>query len=84
MSGKGNSITLNAKRKWLFRSNTILTLEKKRYSHNKDLSLKSSVSRTALATHFSEISVKRIMAEYNKGRELSEPTPTGSNPLAKR
>ena len=40
------------------------------------------MSRTALATNLSEISVKRIIHEYNKGRQLSEPSPKGSNPYA--
>jgi len=51
-------------------------------SHIKELTLKSSVSRTALATNLSEVTIKRIMAEYNKGEQLSPPAPKGSNPYA--
>ena len=50
---------------------------------DKDIPLnKSSVSRTALATNLSEVTVKRIMAEHNKGKPLSPPSPKGSNPYA--
>ncbi len=54
MSGKGNSITLPEK-EMVVHIKHYFDNEKKRYSHNKDLSLKSSVSRTALATNLSEI-----------------------------
>jgi len=81
MSGKGNSITLPEK-EMVIHIKHYFDKEKKLYSHNKKLSLKSSVSRTALATNLSEVTVKRIMAEYNKGKQLSPPSPKGSNPYA--
>ena len=56
--------------------------KKKLNPYDKQLSQKSSVSLTALAIKLSEISVKRIIAEYNKGNPLSRPLPKGSNPHA--
>lgn len=81
MSGKGNSITLPEKEMVVYIKH-YFDKEKKLYSHNKDIPLKNSVSRTALATNLSEVTVKRIMAEHNKGKSLSPPSPKGSNPYA--
>ncbi len=81
MPGKGNSITLPEK-EMVVHIKHYFDQEKRRYSHNKDLSLTSSVARTALATNRSEVTVKRIMAEYNTGKPLSPPSLKGSNPYA--
>ncbi len=56
--------------------------EKELYSHIEELTLSSSVSRTALAANLSEVTIKRIMAEYNKGKQLSPPSAKGSSPYA--
>lgn len=81
MSGKGNPITLPEK-EMIVQIKHYFDKEKKLYSHIKDLTLSCSVSRTALATNLSEITIKRIMAEYNKGKQLSPPSAKGSSPYA--
>ena len=54
----------------------------KKLQKKKDRSSKSAVALTAEATQFSEISVARIMAEYNKNKTFAPPLPKGSSPHA--
>lgn len=81
MSGKGNAITI-AEKEMVVNIKLYFDREKKLNPHDISLAQKSSVSLTALVTKFSEISIKRIIAEYNKGKSLSPPQPKGSNPHA--
>ena len=81
MSGKGNAITI-AEKEMVVKIKLYFDREKKSNPHDISLAQKSSVSLTALVTKFSEISIKRIIAEYNKGKFLSPPQPKGSNPHA--
>ena len=81
MPGKGNPITLPEK-EMIVRIKHYFDKEKELYSHIKELTLSSSVSRTALAANLSEVTIKRIMAEYNKGKQLSPPSAKGSSPYA--
>lgn len=81
MAGKGKSITIPEK-EMVVHIKHYFDKEKKVHSHKKELSSKSSVALTALATNLSEISVKRIMAEFNNGKPLSPPAAKGSSPHA--
>jgi transposase len=81
MSGKGNAITI-AEKEMVVNIKLYFDREKKLNPHDLSLARKSSVSLTALATKLSEISIKRILAEYNKEKSLSPPQPKGSNPHA--
>ncbi|MBC8397799.1 MAG: hypothetical protein H8E16_11970 [Flavobacteriales bacterium] len=81
MSGKGNAITITEK-EMVVNIKLYFDREKKLNPHDLSLVRKSSVYLTALATKLSEISIKRIIAEYNKEKSLSPPQPKGSNPHA--
>ena len=81
MSGKGKSITIPEK-EIVVHIKHYFDREKKLCYHKKRSSSKSSITLTALATNLSEISVKRIMAEFNNGKQLSPPAPKGSSPYA--
>ena len=80
MPGKGNAISM-AEKEIVVNIKLYFDNEKKSHPQDRHLALKSSVALTALATQLSEISVKRIVAEHNKGK-LSPPLPKGSNPHA--
>lgn len=57
--------------------------EKELYLGKEELiSVKNSAKRTALATNISEVTVWRIMAEFNKNDTLSPPSQKGSTPYA--
>ena len=81
MSGKGHAISI-AEKKIVVNIKHYFDKEKILKPQNTKLKQKSSVSLTASATKFSEISVKRIIAEYNKEKTLLPPLPKGSNPHA--
>ena len=81
MPGKGNSVTLPEK-EIVINVKHYFEKEKKLRAQDKELPDHNPVQRTALATNLSEITVRRIMAEYNKGEKLSPPQPKGSNPYA--
>jgi len=80
MAGKGNSITA-AEKEIVVNIKHYFNKEKKS-SHKKIYASKSAVKLTSLATNLSEISVKRIMAEYNKWNDLAAPALKGSSPHA--
>lgn len=80
MSGKGNSI-ITAEKEIVVHIKHYFDAEKKS-SHKNIYALKSAVTLTALATNLSEISVKRIMADFNKGSVFRSPAPKGSSPYA--
>ncbi len=80
MPGKGNSIAAVEK-------NIIVNIKhyfdkEKKSSNKKIYTSKSAVKLTALATNLSEISVRRIMSEFNKGNDFSPPARKGSSPYA--
>lgn len=80
MAGKGNSISTNEKEMVVHIKHYF---DKERKSSHKEIyASKSAVALTALATNLSEISVKRIMAEFNKGGDFVPPAPKGSSPYA--
>lgn len=81
MSGKGNSLTL-AEKEMVVHIKLYFDKEKKSCSRKDKLSSKSSTLLTSLATNLSEISVKRIMAEFNNRKKLSPPAAKGSSPYA--
>lgn len=81
MPGKGNSITLPEK-EMVINVKHYFDKEKELHTDKKVSHIESSVARTALATNLSEITVKRVMAEYNRGEHLLPPSPKGSNPYA--
>ena len=56
--------------------------KEKKVEKNKGRFAQSAVALTAEATEFSEISIARIMAEYNKGNSVAPPAPKGSTPHA--
>ena len=78
--GKGNTI-FTAEKEIVVRVKCYFDKEKKS-SHKKTYASKSAVALTSLSTKLSEISVKRIMAEYNKRNDFAPPAPKGSNPYA--
>lgn len=85
MPGKGNSVTLLEKNlvvniKRYFDMDRKLRAEYE--NKDKDIPYQNSVQRTALATNFSEITVRRIMAEFSRNQKLSPPLSKGSNPYA--
>lgn len=80
MAGKGNTI-ITAEKEIVVRVKCYFDKEKKSSRKNAYAS-KSSVTLTSLATNLSEISVKRIMAEFNKRSDFAPPAPKGSNPYA--
>ena len=79
MSGKGHSLTIPEK-EMVIRIKQYFDEEV--YHQEKEQPFQSTLSRTALATNLSEITVKRIMAEHNKGKPLSPPLQKGSSPYA--
>jgi transposase len=80
MSGRGKAITIQEK-ELVVNVKHHFDKVKKEYSKDKEFS-KSAVALTAAATKLSEISVGRIMAEYNKNESFAAPTPKGSRPYA--
>lgn len=80
MSGRGNAITTQEK-EMVVSVKHYFDKEKKAVP-NKEEYKKSALALTAAATNFSEISVGRIMAEYNKNKSFLPPTPKGSRPYA--
>lgn len=82
MAGKGHAIS-TAEKEMIVSIKHYFDKEKKSPSPNKNIDVsKSSVELTSIATGFSKISVKRIMAEHNKGEGLATPLPKGSSPHA--
>lgn len=81
MPGKGKSLTI-AEKEMVVHIKHYFDKEKKKSSRKDKFSSKSSTILTSLATNLSEISVKRIMAEFNNGERLSPPAPKGSSPYA--
>jgi len=80
MAGKGNTI-MTAEKEIVVRVKHYFDKEKKS-SRKSIYASKSTVSLTSLATNLSEISVKRIMAEFNKRSDFAPPAPKGSSPYA--
>lgn len=80
MSGKGNSI--NTAEKEIVVHIKHYFDEEKKSSHKDIYGSTSAVSLTSIATNLSEISVKRIMAEFNREGGFTPPSPKGSNPYA--
>ncbi|MGR3219428.1 MAG: transposase [Candidatus Anammoxibacter sp.] len=80
MAGKGNTI-ITAEKEIVVRIKHYFDKEKKSSRKNIYAS-KSAVSLTSIATNLSEISVKRIMAEFKKRSDFAPPAPKGSSPYA--
>jgi hypothetical protein len=78
MSGKGNSIT-TVEKEIVVHVKHYFDKEKKS-SHKAIYSVQSAVELTSCATGLSEISVKRIMATFNKGNDFAPPALKGSSP----
>jgi hypothetical protein len=80
MSGKGISIK-SIEKEIVVQVKHYFDKEKK--SSNKEIySDQSAVKLASCATGLSEISVKRIMAEFNKGTDFAPPALKGSSPYA--
>lgn len=80
MSGLGKAITTQEK-EIVVNVKHHFDIAKKESPEDRAL-LKSAVALTATATKLSEISVARIMAEYNKNKSFAPPAPKGSRPYA--
>lgn len=80
MAGKGNTI-ITAEKEIVVRVKHYFDKEKKS-SRKSIYTSKSAVTLTSIATNLSEISVKRIMAEFNKRSDFAPPAPKGSSPYA--
>ena len=80
MAGKGNSIS-STEKEMVVHIKHYFDKEKKS-SHKKIYASKSAVALTSLATNLSEISVKRIMADFNRGSGFISPVGKGSSPYA--
>jgi transposase len=80
MSGLGKAITTQEK-EIVVNVKHHFDIAKKESPKDRAL-LKSAVALTATATKLSEISVARIMAEYNKNKSFAPPVPKGSRPYA--
>ncbi|QTA80580.1 Transposase family protein, DDE domain-containing [Desulfonema limicola] len=82
MSHIGSALTL-AEKKLVVHVKHYFDREKKlSLKNNKDICVDNSARRAAQATNLSEVTVWRIMAEYNKNKTLSSPVPKGSSPYA--
>lgn len=81
MSHRGSALTLSEK-EMVVHVKHHFDREKKLYLSNKELCVDNPARRTALATNLSEVTVWRIMAEYNKNLTLSSPSRKGSSPYA--
>ncbi|KPA10729.1 transposase [Candidatus Magnetomorum sp. HK-1] len=82
MSHIGSALTL-AEKKLVVHVKHYFDREKKlSLKNNKDICVDNPARRAAQATNLSEVTVWRIMAEYNKNKTLSSPVPKGSSPYA--
>ncbi len=81
MSHKGSALTL-AEKEMVVHVKNYFDREKELYLKDKEVCANNPANRTALATNLSEVTVWRIMAEYNKNSTLSSPSPKGSFPYA--
>jgi len=81
MSHRGRSLSL-AEKEMLMSVKHYFDREKRQFPQCKELCAKNPTLRTALATSVSEITVWRIMAEYNNNGVLSPPLKKGSQSYA--
>jgi len=81
MSHRGSALTL-AEKKLVVNVKHYFDKEKELFLKNNESCVNNPAQRTALATNLSEITVWRIMAEYNKKSTLSSPSQKGSSPYA--
>jgi len=81
MSHIGRALTL-AEKEMVVHVKHYFDREKELYLRNRGFCVNNPARRAALATNLSEITVWRIMAEYNKNKTLSSPIQKGSFPYA--
>lgn len=81
MSHRGRALSISEK-EMVVNVKHYFDKEKKLFLQKKRLDVNNSALRTALATNVSEVTVWRIMAEYNNKNTFSTPSKKGSRPYA--
>jgi len=77
MSHKGRALSISEKQ-MVVHVKHYFDKEKELFLTNKKLDVNNSAFRTALATNLSQVTVWRIMAEYNNNNSFSLPAKKGS------
>src|SRR2546425_9223230 len=81
MSHKGRALSISEKQ-MVVHVKHYFDKEKELFLTNKKLDVNNSAFRTALATNLSQVTVWRIMAEYNSNDSFSPPVKKGSRTYA--
>lgn len=81
MSHRGRALSIPEK-EMVVRVKHYFDKEKEFVLQNQELDVNNSVSRTALATNLSQVTVWRIMAEYNRNHTFAPLAKKGSRPYA--
>src|SRR6266446_702094 len=81
MSHKGRALSISEKQ-MVVHVKHYFDKEKELFLTNKKLDVNNSAFRTALATNLSQVTVWRIMAEYNNNNSFSPPAKKGSRTYA--
>jgi len=81
MSHRGRALSISEKQ-MVVHVKHYFDKEKELFLTNKKLDVNNSAFRTALATHLSQVTVWRIMAEYHSNNSFSPPAKKGSRTYA--